>query len=117
MAKWSCIELNSAIVCGCLITLRPLLARWMSRFGIFQSWLPSPEQQKENSPVIHASHTIGSRRQRPIGVHQEGIDIYSTSLTGTSVTCVTQTDCRMSGEKPRKDLEAQAEVHISRHSE
>lgn len=102
MAKWSCVELNAAIVCGSIVTLRPLVVRWMSRFKFLQ------KLQIESDDGVRATHTIGSRRERPVGVQLEGIDIYSMSHSGTSATCVTQMSSRVSEEKVARDLEAQA---------
>jgi rhodopsin domain-containing protein len=43
LAYWSAVEVNLAIVCGCLTTLRPLFVRLFPRLGVTTAIIPGSE--------------------------------------------------------------------------
>lgn len=65
IAEWTMIEVNAAIVCGCLTTLRPLLTRLCPRIMSSQANL---SHEPENPPDMIAGYerplTVGTRPNR-----------------------------------------------------
>ena len=55
VAKWSIVELNTAIICASLITLRPLIFRW------FPGLLGSKDVDEQSGPISNLmQRTVGS---------------------------------------------------------
>lgn len=59
MFYWTSAEVNSAIVCACLMTLRPLAGRWLPRW--FTSHPYSDEIDSNRRDIV----TVGASPSRP----------------------------------------------------
>jgi hypothetical protein len=65
---WSAIELNTAIICACAMTLKPLISRVLPHL-FTDGYYPQGSKEDVTPSAYAASHrplTIGSRRSRPM---------------------------------------------------
>jgi hypothetical protein len=68
VAVWSCVEVNSAIVCACLATLKPL---WRKCSIKFFSYRQSREELYDGSEEGDRPLTVGKLRVRPLNLTTE----------------------------------------------
>jgi hypothetical protein len=116
IANWSTAEINVAVVCGCMPTLRPLLAKV---FGpLMDRVFPSPHpslDDTENQPRTIGSMPLNvfkfSRRPKPrspaVPVHSEAswTDGATLSVADVETTHI---------ERHRKDTDSDAELVVNR---
>ncbi|KAK4149492.1 Phosphoglucosamine mutase [Chaetomidium leptoderma] len=121
IANWSTAEINVAIVCGCMPTLRPILSKV---FGpLMDRLFPSQHQSLEESTTDDRPRTVGSM---PINAFRFGrqsrsgrgsktpgqLESLSTEAGGTlSMTVVDNND---RSDSRRKDMDSDAELNPGR---
>jgi hypothetical protein len=69
LTYWTCIEVNTAIVCACVMTLKPLISRYLP--SLVRSRISRTSRHHSNAVVNPAGQlrplTIGSRPMRKAG--------------------------------------------------
>jgi hypothetical protein len=65
IAFWSCVETNATVAITCVMTMKPLLAKWFPRFTTPRSHNTQPPEAIADDLSSSCPLTIGSEPSRP----------------------------------------------------